>query len=135
MSTVSPFSSKDSFATALEAVLNSPDASLEAALLNIYTKESVITVNQKRMTWDEFLPYLEAIRARLASVEIKSHHLLRDGNMFSERHTAYGHGKDGTETGAEAMLMGELNEDGKAIWLEEIAVLRSDADSASSEAS
>ncbi|KAL7928551.1 beta-lactamase-like protein [Trichoderma chlorosporum] len=128
MATPGTFSSKDSFAAAIEAAFNVPDDSLEAAILNIYAKEAVITVNQKRMTWDDFLPYVKDIRARTTSVEIKSHYFLRDGNMFSERHTAYGHGKDGTETGAEAILMGELNEDGKAIWLEEIAILRSSAD-------
>ncbi|KAL7803948.1 hypothetical protein V8C43DRAFT_266431 [Trichoderma afarasin] len=101
-------------------------------ILNIYVKEAVITVNMNRMTWDEFIPYIKAIRARTTSVDIKSHYLLRDGNLFSERHSAYGHGKDGTETNAEAMLMGEVNEDGKVIWLEEIAILNSDAGMAAS---
>lgn len=134
MSTVSPFSGKDAFAAAVAAAYNSTDSELESKILNLYTKDSVITVNQNRMAWDEFLPYVKAIRARTTSVEVKSHHFVRDGNMFSERHTAFGTGKDGTKTRAEAMLMGELNEDGKAIWLEEFAILSSDADSSAAKA-
>ncbi|KAL7948166.1 beta-lactamase-like protein [Trichoderma barbatum] len=130
-----PFSSTGSVAAALESAFSCPDASLEATLLSIYTQQTIITVNQKRMAWEEFLTYIKAIRSRTTSVEIKSHYFLRDGNMFSERHSAYGHGKDGTKTHAEAMLMGELNEDGKAIWLEEIAVVASDAGSGASKAS
>ncbi|KAM0257762.1 hypothetical protein ACHAQJ_004213 [Trichoderma viride] len=128
MSTVSPFSSKEAFGAAIEKAFNSPDSELESRILDLYTKDSIITVNRNRMTWDEFLPYIKAIRNRTMSVDIKPHHFVRDGNMFAERHSAYGHGKDGKETQAEAMLMGELNEEGKVIWLEEIAILSSSAD-------
>lgn len=127
MSTPSPFTNKDTFAAAIHAAFNCPDSDLEGSLLNLYTKQSIITVNQDRMSWDDFVPYIEAIRARTTSVDIECHHLIRDGNMFAERHTARGMGQDGTITKAEALLLGELNEDGKAIWLEEIAILSSDS--------
>jgi hypothetical protein len=127
MSTVSAFSSKEALGTAIQSAFNSPDSELESRILNIYTKDAIITVNQNRMTLDEFFPYIKSIRSRTKSVDVKPHHFVRDGNMFAGRHTAYGHGKDGTETQADAMLMGELNEDGKAIWLEEIAILSSTA--------
>ncbi|RFU80029.1 hypothetical protein TARUN_2147 [Trichoderma arundinaceum] len=126
MSAVSPFSSKEAFATAIEAAFNCSDSDFEAKILNLYTKDTIITVNRNRMTWNEFVSYVQAVRDRTASVEIKSQHLLRDGNMFSEKHVAYGLGKDGKKTGAEALVIGELNEDGKAIWMEEIAVMLSD---------
>ncbi|PTB70163.1 Metallo-hydrolase/oxidoreductase [Trichoderma citrinoviride] len=126
MSTPSAFTNKDTFAAAIHAAFNCPDSDLEARILDLYTRQSLITVNENRMSWKDFVPYVKAIRARRTSVEIQCHHFIRDGNMFAERHTASGTGKDGTITKAEALLMGELNEEGKAIWVEEIAILSSD---------
>ncbi|KAL6857318.1 Metallo-hydrolase/oxidoreductase [Trichoderma novae-zelandiae] len=116
MSRPSPFTNKDTFVAAIHAAFNCPDSDLEKSILHLYTKQSLIT----------FVPYIKAIRARTTSVDVECHHLIRDGSMFAERHTAIGTGKDGTMTKAEALLMGEVNEEGKAIWLEEIAILSSD---------
>ncbi|KAK1255612.1 hypothetical protein MKX07_007871 [Trichoderma sp. CBMAI-0711] len=128
MSKSSPFTNKDSFAAAISTAFNCPDSDVETSLLNLYTRDSIIIVNQNRMSWEKFVPYIEAIRARTMSVDVECHHFIRDGNMFAERHTARGTGKDGTTTEVEAFTMGELNEEGKAIWLEEIAILGSDAE-------
>lgn len=120
MSTANTFSSKKALASAIEAVFTCPESELESTILNIYTRDAVITVNEKRMTWNDFFPYLRGIKNSMTSVEIKPHHLLQDGNMFAEKHTAYGVGKDGTKTQAEAICMFEINEDKKVIWLEEV---------------
>ncbi|PNP43653.1 hypothetical protein TGAM01_v202081 [Trichoderma gamsii] len=113
-------STKEDFASAIEAVFTCPEAELESKILNIYTKESVITVNEKRMTWEDFFPYFKGINNSMAAVQIKSDKLVQNGNMFAERHTAYGTGKDGTKTQARAICMFEVNEDKKVIWLEEV---------------
>ncbi|TFA97872.1 hypothetical protein CCMA1212_010402 [Trichoderma ghanense] len=127
MPTPSPFANKDTFAAALHAAFNCPDSDLESSLLNLYTRQSLITVNQNPMPWEDFVPYIRDIRARTTSVAVECHHFIRDGNTFADRHTARGTGRDGTMTKAEALLIGQLNEEGKAIWLEEIATLNSDA--------
>ncbi|KAL7894235.1 hypothetical protein HDV63DRAFT_383796 [Trichoderma sp. SZMC 28014] len=110
----------ESFASAIEAVFSCPESELESKILNIYTKDAVITVNEKRMTWDEFFPYFRGINNSTTAVQIKSDKLVQNGNIFAERHTAYGTGQDGTKTQAKAMCMFEVNEDKKVIWLEEV---------------
>jgi hypothetical protein len=119
---------KEGFASAIQAVFTCPEAELESKVLDIYNKDSVITVNEKRMTWDEFIPYFRGINNSMATVQIKSHQLLRDGNLFAEKHTAYGTGKYGTKTQGEAICMYEVNEDKKVVWLEEVMHLSAGTD-------
>ncbi|KAL7917429.1 Metallo-hydrolase/oxidoreductase [Trichoderma austrokoningii] len=119
MSAAHNVSSKEAFASAIEAVFTCPESELESKILNIYTKDAVIIVNQKRMTWNDFFPYMRGFNNSLASIQIKPHHLLRDGNMFAEKHTAYAVSKDGTKSQAEAICLFEVNEEKKVIWLEE----------------
>lgn len=134
MSTAGPFTSKEAFAAAIETAFDYEGPEFQSKMLDMYTKDTIITVNQNRMTWNEFLPHIMAIRARLATVKITPHHLLRDGNMFAAWHTAQGFGKDGTETRTQSMFVGELNADGKAIWLEEIVIPTLEADSKAAKA-
>jgi hypothetical protein len=44
---------------------------------------------------------------------IQNQNWIRDGNMFSERHTAIGKRHDGTKTELVELCMGELAEDGR----------------------
>jgi hypothetical protein len=83
---------KESFAAAIEGFLGCSEPELESEILNMYTKDSVVTV---------------------------SHRILQNGNLFAERHTAHGIDKEGTNTEAEAICMFEVNEDEKIIWFEE----------------
>ncbi|EHK42533.1 hypothetical protein TRIATDRAFT_285302 [Trichoderma atroviride IMI 206040] len=113
-------STKEEFVSAIEAVFTCPESELESKILNVYSKDAVITVNEKRMTWDDFFPYFRGINNSMSSVQIKSDKFVQNGNVFAERHTAYGTGKDGTKTQARAICMFEVNEDKKVIWLEEV---------------
>ncbi|PTB36250.1 hypothetical protein M441DRAFT_73614 [Trichoderma asperellum CBS 433.97] len=120
MSTANILSSKEAFASAMTAIFTCPESELESTLLGIYSKDAVVTVNEKRMTWNDFFPYIRGINKSMESAEINTHYLLQDGNMFAEKHTAIGIGKDGTKTQAEAICMGEVNAEKKIIWLEEV---------------
>ncbi|KAL6901338.1 hypothetical protein GGI43DRAFT_434055 [Trichoderma evansii] len=120
MATVNAFSSKEGFAAAMTDIFTCPDSELESKILSVYTKDSSITVNEKRMPWDDLIYYIRGIKNSMVDIELKAHHLLRDGNMFSEKHTAYATGTDGSKTQAEAICMGELNADNKVLWMEEV---------------
>jgi hypothetical protein len=110
---------KESFAAAIEGFLGCSEPELESEILNMYTKDSVVTVNGNRMTWDDFYPYFRGINNSMESIKIVSHRILQNGNLFAERHTAHGIDKEGTNTEAEAICMFEVNEDEKIIWFEE----------------
>jgi hypothetical protein len=123
MASISPYASKEAWAATIERAFNNPESELEGTILSLYAKDVTITVNGNVMKWDTFLPDVKEIRARTASVRVTSHHFLRDGKMFAERHTVIGTGIDGSERQVEAMCIGQLDDEGKAIWQEEITRL------------
>lgn len=120
MATTNPFSSKEAFASTMEALFRCPDSELESKMLGVFSKDAVITMNERQLIWDGLFPYFKAIRDQLVSVEIKVHHFLQDGNMIAEKHTSSGIGKDGVKTQADVFCILKMNEDNRVIWLEEM---------------
>ncbi|KAJ9141703.1 hypothetical protein NKR23_g7739 [Pleurostoma richardsiae] len=122
MAPVSTYSDVNLWAAAVSKAFSCPDEELESHLLShLYTKDSIITVNGQEMTWDAFLAYLKIVRGAVSSVDVSPHHLLRDGRRFAIRHTSRGHRHEGPESHIEAMVMGEVDDEGRALWVEEVA--------------
>lgn len=105
------------------AAFNAPtDAEVENNLLRMYTPHTRFTIDGREMDWTGFLAYVAAIRAAVARVEVTSHHFLRDGAKFADMHTVVGYPKEGgPESRFEVMVVGEVDGEGKCVWIVEMA--------------
>ena len=109
------------WAAAVSRVFNGPEAEREEALLRLYSKDVVVTVDKNRMNWDEFVQYVKNITDIVTHVDINIHHWFTDGKLFASLHTTVGHRADGSKSNVYCMAMGGIGEDGKANWIEERA--------------
>ena len=113
------YSNKEAWVTAVSAIFNGPESEMENNILALYTADVTVTANGSSMKMAELIAYIKNIRNIAPTVEITSHYFLRDGNLFADKHTVIGTGKDGSKTQVENLVIGELNEEGKCFWIEE----------------
>ena len=113
------YANKEAWVAAVSKLFNGPESEIEDSILALYTADVTVTANGSSMKMADFIAYVQNIRNIAASVEIKSHVFLRDGNLFADKHTVIGTGHDGSKTQAENLVIGELNEEGKCFWIEE----------------
>ena len=122
MSDSNPYSSKEAWLATLHSAFNGPQEQVESTFLKLYTKETVIKMDGKTYDWDAFMAHVAWIRDVASNIEIKSHCFLRDGNMLADKHTLTATMKnDAPDVVVEAYLFGELDDDGKAVWVDEQA--------------
>lgn len=118
----SPYSSKERFTATLLHAFNGPDSEVKPTFLTLYNEDTILKINGTIYSFDEFLAHVANVRRLLTNFEIKSHAFLRDGNMVAEKHTLRATRKeDGKLVGAEGYIFGELNDGGRAFWVDEQA--------------
>jgi len=120
---MSCYPNKEVWAAAILKVFNGPESEIEENVLKLYSRDVTVTANGTSMKFDGFLEYVKSIRAQATSVSVVPHYFLRDGNLFADKHTTIGTLHDGSKTRFESLLIGELNEEGKCFWIEEISRL------------
>lgn len=119
MSTQNCYSSKETWVAAILKIFNGPESEIEESILALYTPDVALTVNGSSMKMADFKEMVKNIRGIAVSVDITSHYFLRDGNLFADKHTVIGTGHDESKTQVEVLVIGELNDEGKCIWIEE----------------
>ena len=118
----SPYSSKEGFTATLLHAFNGPESEVKPTFLTLYNEDTVVKMNGATYSFDEFLAHVANVRGLLTNFEIESHAFLRDGNMVAEKHTLKATRKeDGKSVGAEGYIFGELNDEGRAVWVDEQA--------------
>ncbi|KAK2616316.1 hypothetical protein QQS21_000750 [Conoideocrella luteorostrata] len=117
----SPYHTQETWSKTLNQLMNGPDSDVPQLLSRLYSQDCAINTNGKKLDGRTVVPYIMGLREMFASTEIRSLHWLRDRDMFAERHDVIAKLKDGTVSRIEVLIMGELNSQGQAIWLEEIA--------------
>lgn len=115
------YANAETWAAAVTHVFNCPEPEREEALLRLYTKDVVVTVDKNRMKWDEFIAYVNTVADAVTHVEVTIHHWFTDGKLFASLHTSSGHRPDGSKVNVYCMAMGGIVEGGKANWIEERA--------------
>jgi hypothetical protein len=120
MEHTAPYFSKEAWTATILHAFNGPDEDVESTFLKLYTKDTLIKIDGKSYNFEAFLAHAMHIRNITSGVELDSHCFLRDGNLFAEKHTLSATMKeDGVRVVVEAYLFGELDADGKAVWVDE----------------
>jgi hypothetical protein len=120
MSGSNPYASKEAWTAAILRALTGPEEEVESTFLTLYTKETDIKIDGKTYDFPGFLANAAHVRSISSDIELKSHCFLRDGNFFAEKHTLTATLKhDGSKIAVEGYIFGELNDDNKAVWVDE----------------
>jgi hypothetical protein len=120
MSVSTGFSSHKVWASTIEKIFNCPDAELESTVLHIYGPATTLTVNGNIMNYEAFLGFTRGIKSAVVSCTVTPLFWVRDGNKFAEKHRVDGTVADGSTVKIEAMTMGELDDEGRAVTVDEI---------------
>jgi SnoaL-like domain len=71
--------------------------------------------------YDQFTAHIKTLRGRITGGTVAIERLVRDGNRFADRHAITMTKADGTLIRAEVYLFGELADDGRLRWVEEVS--------------
>lgn len=120
MSSDGPYSSQQVWELTINRLFNGPESEVESTLSQLYSKDCLVTANGKSMNWEALFAYINDMRRSVKSIEIKSRHWIRKGNLLAENHDVTAMYSDGKFLRATTMILAEVNENGQAAWLDEV---------------
>lgn len=109
-----------SISAALHDLLGNPELTVADALARHVTDDYRQSTDGEWIDRPAFAQQLEQLRGFVARVDIEVKSELTQGSAYAERHVITVTGRDGSVGSQEVYLFGEIADDGRFAWLEEL---------------